>query len=129
MALTPFRVVTLLASTLVFSIIGIVLVVAGVHGPEATAWVGALLLLPNIILMQLGVPIAIPFMQHPLCACFSGVAGWLLLRTIPAHSLCCWPYSAQDTGIIRPELPATARALPAEKCYNSFPNRRQEERV
>jgi len=37
--------------------------VVGVHGPEVTAWVGAFLLLPNIILMQLGVPIAIPFMH------------------------------------------------------------------
>jgi hypothetical protein len=63
MALTPFRVVTLLASTLVFSIMGIVLVVAGVHGPEVAAWVGAFLLLPNMILMRLGVPIAIPFLH------------------------------------------------------------------
>ncbi len=69
------------------------------------------------------------FCEHPLCACFSGFAGWLLLRIISAHSLCCWPYSAQDSSIIRPELPAIARALPAEKCYNSFPNRRREERV
>ncbi len=58
MALTPFRVVALLVSTLVFSIIGIVLVVVGVHGPVVTAWVGAFLLLPNITLMQLDVPIA-----------------------------------------------------------------------
>jgi len=38
-------------------------IVLGVLGPEVTAWVGAFLLLPNIILMQLGVPIAIPFMH------------------------------------------------------------------
>ena len=62
MALTPFKLVTLLASTLVFSIVGIVIVVVGAHGPEVTAWVGAFLLLPNIILMRLGVPIAVPFM-------------------------------------------------------------------
>lgn len=65
MALTPFRFVTLLASALIFSIIGIVLVVVGVHGPEVTAWVGAFLLLPNIVLMKLGVPMAIPFV-HPV---------------------------------------------------------------
>jgi len=62
MALTPFRLVTLLASTIVFSIVGIVFVVVGVHGPEVTTWVAAFLLLPNIILMRLDVPIAIPFM-------------------------------------------------------------------
>jgi len=63
MVLTPFRVATLLASTLVFSAIGIVLVVLGVHGPEISAWVGAFLLLPNVILRQLGVPIAMPFVH------------------------------------------------------------------
>jgi hypothetical protein len=40
------------------------------------------------------------FYERRLCACFSGVAEWLLLRIISTHSLPCWPYSAEDTGII-----------------------------
>lgn len=63
MTLTPLRIVGLFACAFVFSIIGVVLVVIGVHGPEITAWIGYFLLLPNIILMQSGVPIAIPFMH------------------------------------------------------------------
>ena len=38
--------------------------------------------------------------EHRLCACFSRVASWLLLRIISAHSLYCRPYSAEDTDII-----------------------------
>lgn len=77
MALTPFRLVTILACTLVFSIVGIVLVV-GVHGPEVTTWVAAFFLLPNIILMRLGVPIAMPFM-HPVS--IVSVLVFLVLQT------------------------------------------------
>lgn len=77
MVLTPFRVVSLFGSAFVFSVMGIVLVVVGVHGPEVTAWVGAFLL-PNIILMQLGVPIAIPFM-HSIS--FISVLVFLALQT------------------------------------------------
>ena len=78
MVLTPFRVVALFGTAFVFSVIGIVLVVVGVHGPEVAAWVGDFLLLPNIILMQLGVPIAIPFM-YPIS--FVSVLVFLALQT------------------------------------------------
>lgn len=63
MRLTPFRIVVLLVSTLVFSTAGVVLIVIGVHGPQMIAWIGYFLLLPNIMLLKLGVPIAIPFIR------------------------------------------------------------------
>jgi hypothetical protein len=53
-----------LASTLILSIAGIVCIVAGVHGPQVIAGVGDFLLLPNIILLKLGVPIALPLLHH-----------------------------------------------------------------
>lgn len=63
MALTPFRIVILVIATLVFSILGVVLIAMGVHGPDAIAILGGFFLLPSIVLIRLGVPVGIPFMQ------------------------------------------------------------------
>jgi hypothetical protein len=63
MALTPFRIVVLLVSTFVLSILGIVLIVVGVHGPQVVAMIGGFFLLPSIILTRLGVPVGIPLIQ------------------------------------------------------------------
>jgi hypothetical protein len=63
MTLTPLRIVLLLASTLVLSIVGILLLVMGVHGSQILSLIGAFLLLPNVILSRLGVPVGIPFLN------------------------------------------------------------------
>lgn len=63
MPLTPLRIVILLVSTLVLSIAGVLLLVMGTHGPQALIWLGGFLLLPNIILVQLGLPAAVPFLH------------------------------------------------------------------
>lgn len=63
MALTPLRIVALLISTLVLSIAGVLLLVMGTHGSQALIWLGGFLLLPNVILMQLGVPVKVPLLN------------------------------------------------------------------
>jgi hypothetical protein len=63
MALTPLRIVVLLISTLVLSIAGVLLLVMGTHGSQALIWLGGFLLLPNVILMQLGVPVKVPLLN------------------------------------------------------------------
>jgi hypothetical protein len=99
MVLTPFRVATLLASTLVFSAIGIVLVV--VHGPEVTTWVGAFLLLPNVILRQLGVPIAMPFMHS-----MSFVSALVFLALQTGYYYALFRLAHYLAGRIRQRTPA-----------------------
>jgi hypothetical protein len=63
MALTPLRIVILLLCTLVLSIAGVVLLAMGTHGSQALTWLGGFLLLPNVILMQLGVPVKVPLLN------------------------------------------------------------------
>jgi len=63
MALTPLRIVILLLCTLVLSIAGVVLLAMGTHGSQALTWLGGFLLLPNVILMQLGVPLKVPLLN------------------------------------------------------------------
>ena len=63
MALTPSRVVLLFAATLVLSILGVVLMLMGVHGSQILTILGGILLLPNVVLMRLGVPIGIPIIS------------------------------------------------------------------
>ncbi len=58
------RVALVGASTCVLTTVGIACIVAGVHGPTAIGYVGKFLLLPNAILLQLGVPIAIPLLYR-----------------------------------------------------------------
>jgi hypothetical protein len=63
MALTPLRIALLLLSTLVLSTAGLVFLFMGVHGPQIMTIVAVVLLLPNVILLKLGVPVAIPFIN------------------------------------------------------------------
>jgi len=63
MKLTPLRIALLLFCTLVFSGAGVVFFFAGVHGSQIMIILGVVLLLPNIILIKLGVPIGIPFIN------------------------------------------------------------------
>lgn len=63
MSLTPLRIVILLVSTLLLSIAGVLLLVMGTHGPQIFIWLGGFLLLPNVILAQLGLPAAVPFLN------------------------------------------------------------------
>ncbi len=63
MALTPLRIVILLVCTVVLSLAGVLLLVVGTHGSQAVAWLGGFLLLPNIILVQFGLPGAIPVLN------------------------------------------------------------------
>jgi hypothetical protein len=70
--LTPLRIVILLVSTLVLSILGVALIVIGVHGPQVIAMIGGFLLLPSIILTRLGMPLGIPFHsvdEHHIDSC------------------------------------------------------------
>jgi hypothetical protein len=63
MALTPLRIALLLLSTLVLSTAGLFFLFMGVHGPQIMTIVAVVLLLPNVILLKLGVPVAIPFIN------------------------------------------------------------------
>ena len=63
MALSAIRIVILLACTLVLSIAGIILILIGVHGSKVIALIGDFLLLPTVILSQLGVPVRIPLLH------------------------------------------------------------------
>ena len=63
MALTPSRIFILLGSTLVLSVLGVLLMIMGVHGPRIMLIAGAVLLLPNVILTRLGVPVGIPLIS------------------------------------------------------------------
>jgi membrane-bound ClpP family serine protease len=63
MALSPLRIVVLLLSTVVLSILGLLLMIMGAHGPQILTLVGAFLLLPNVILMRAGVPVGIPLIS------------------------------------------------------------------
>ena len=48
----------------VLTALGFGLMAAGVHGPRVATYVGTFLILPSLILMKLGVPIAIPFLYR-----------------------------------------------------------------
>jgi len=51
-------------STVVLSILGVLLMIMGAHGPQILAIIGAFLLLPAVILTRLGVPVGgIPFVS------------------------------------------------------------------
>lgn len=63
MSLTPLRIVILLVSTLVLSLAGVLLLVIGTHGSQALIWLGGFLLLPNVILAQLGLPASVPLLH------------------------------------------------------------------
>jgi len=78
MRLTLVRIVVLVASTLVLSILGSALMVMGVHGPQIATIVGAVLLLPSVILVRLGVPVGIPFITSTKVV---AILIWLGLQT------------------------------------------------
>jgi len=63
MALTPLKIVLLLAVTLVLTIAGIAFIAIGVHGSQIFSWIGYLLLLPSFFLSELGAQVAIPFLH------------------------------------------------------------------
>lgn len=84
MALTPFRTVILLVSTFVFSILGVVLIAIGVHGPQAMAMIGGFLLLPNVILTRLGLPTRIPFIQS---MSIKSILVFIMLQTAYYYAL------------------------------------------
>jgi hypothetical protein len=52
-----------MACTLVLSMAGVLLLALGTHGAQAISWLGGFLLLPNIILLQLGLPVGIPLLH------------------------------------------------------------------
>ena len=78
MALTPLKIALLLGFTLLCTIVGVLCIATGVHGPQAIAWLGDFLLLPSILLLRLGVPIGIPILYSTTI--FSLIV-FLLLQT------------------------------------------------
>jgi hypothetical protein len=63
MALTPLRIFILVITTLVFTVLGVALIVIGIHGSQIATMLGGFFLLPSIVLMRLGVPMGIPLLQ------------------------------------------------------------------
>jgi len=101
MTLTPFRIVLLLVSTLVFSILGVALIAIGVHGPQAVAIIGGFFLLPSIILTRLGVPVGIPFLH---ATSFLSMIVFAMLQIAYYYGLLQLIYFA--TGTRRRKAPA-----------------------
>ena len=63
MRMTPIRIMLLFIITVAVSSLGIVLMAVAAHGSQLHLYLGAFLLLPSIILLRLGVPIRIPFLE------------------------------------------------------------------
>ena len=84
MALTLFRIVILLVSTFVLSMLGVALIAIGVHGPQAMAMIGGFLLLPSVILTRLGVPSGIPFIQS---TSIKSILVFIVLQTAYYYAL------------------------------------------
>lgn len=49
-----------LLATVVFSTLGVFLIILSVHGPKPYAYLGLAMLLPSLALLRIGAPIAIP---------------------------------------------------------------------